>query len=90
MNRVGNRCACAADAQFADALAFQRVGFGVEFGKENSVHIEYIGMDRHMVFGEIVVHEAAKARVEDYRFFQGRAEAEDHAPDRLRSRGLFV
>ena len=55
-----------------------RVGFGVEFGKENGIDIEHIGMDRNMVFGEVVVAEAAEARVEDQRFFKSVAHAKDH------------
>jgi hypothetical protein len=69
--------------------SFQGIGFGVQFGKKNRVHILHIGVDRNVIFGEIVVHVAAEARIEDHRFFEGRADAKDH-PDRLRSRGLLV
>src|SRR5271170_6020380 len=90
VNRVGDRCACPADAQFADSLALQRIGFGVELGKENRVHVEHIGMDWDVISSEVVVYEAAEARVEDKRFFEGCTDAKYHAADRLRSRGLLV
>ena len=43
-----------------------------------------------MIFGEVVIHEATEARVEDHRFLEGSADSKDHAADRLRSRGLFI
>ena len=41
-------------------------------------------MDRNVVFGEIVIDEVAKTRVQNHLFLQGRTDTKDHAADRLR------
>ena len=51
VDRVGERRAGPADSQFADALAFQRIGLVVELGKENRVNFGNIGMNRNVVLG---------------------------------------
>src|ERR1700733_7996726 len=56
VDRIRHRCAGAADAEFADAFAFQRVRFVVEFRQEDCIDIWNVGVHRHMILGQIVVH----------------------------------
>src|SRR5260370_14722971 len=83
VDRIRDRGAGAPDAEFADALALERIGLVVELGEKNGIDGWNIGMHRHVIFGEVVIDEIAEAGLARHGLVQRRSDAEHHASDRL-------
>ena len=62
----------------------------VAFFQKHHVELGHIRMDRHVIFGEIAVHQMAVTRVEFERFCQGYPDGPGYTADALRPRGLGV
>src|SRR5579859_5348329 len=64
VDRVDQRRTGPADAQFADALALQRIGLVIEFREEDRVELADIGMDWNVIFGQVPIDIGTEAGVE--------------------------
>jgi hypothetical protein len=87
---VGHSCSHAADAQLSDALGLHRRGHRVGLVQEDHVLVRDVGMDRHLVAGQVVVDEEAQPLVDDQFLHQRRTDPHRHGADHLAARGLRV
>ena len=86
VDRVGDGRADAADAELGDALGLHRRGHRVGLVEEDHLLVRDVGMDRHLVAGEVVVDEEAEALVDRELLHQRRADAHGHRADHLAAR----
>jgi len=63
VDRIGDRGAGAADPEFADALLLRGLDLSSSSARKMASMAGMSAMDRHMVFGEIVIDEVAEARI---------------------------
>src|SRR5277367_1239867 len=77
--RVGDGAGGSRDPDLADALDAERIDVWVVLLDENRYQRGDVGVDRHMVFPEIRVHDASGARVHDRTLMQSEGYAPDHA-----------
>src|SRR5215470_7352423 len=87
---IRDRCGRANDPEFTEALHAEGVDDRVMLLDENHVDFVYVGVDGHVIRGEIVVHEASKLVIDDAFFFQGHTDAPDDGTDDLTARRLGV
>ncbi len=90
VDRVGDGRADAADAEFADALGLHWRGHRVGLVEEDDFLVRDVGVDRHLVAGQVVVDEEAEALVDREFLHQRGADAHRHRADDLAARRLRV
>src|SRR3954451_15782409 len=88
--RIGHRRGDADDADLAHALGAQRIDDVVSFLDEHHVDVGNVGIDRDVIFGVAVIHEAAQRVVGQGFLVQRHAYAPDHAADDLAARCFRV
>src|SRR5207248_10203469 len=77
--------------ELADALHAERVHVRVMLLDEDHVHDPWaVGVDRHCVFGEVRVWNAAVAPVDHGMLHERHADATDHAANALATRRLGI
>src|SRR5208283_374139 len=89
VDRVRNRRRNADNADLAEPLDAERIAV-VWLVDEDDPDVMYIGIYRHMILGEIAVHETAISVVDHALFVQRHADTPDHAAQDLAARGLGV
>ena len=90
VNRVGNRSGHAANAKLADALGLHGRGDRIGLVKENQLLMRDVGVNRHLVAGEVVIDEEAATLVDHQLFHQRSTHAHGHGTDYLAARRLRI
>src|SRR5207245_3648327 len=90
IDRVGDRSRHADNADLAEALDAERIDDLVRLLDEDDVDVVHIGIHGHVVFGNVGVHDASEAVVEQRFLVQRHADAPDHAAHDLAVGGLWV
>src|SRR6185312_16953745 len=85
-----NRGRHADDADFAEALDAERIDDFVRFLDEDDIDVVHVGIHGHVVFGNVGVHDASEAVVEQRFLVQRHADAPDHAAHHLAVGGLAI
>ena len=90
IDRIGDRRRDPDDADLADALDAERIDDRVRLVDEDHLDVVDVGVHRHVVFGEIGIHDPAELVVDQGFLVQRHADAHDHAAQDLAARGLGI
>ena len=90
INRVGNRRRNADDADLAQPLDAHRVDDVVLLIDEDHLDVVDVGIHRHMILGDVGIHDPAEAVVDERFLVQRHTHAPDHTAHHLTVRGLKV
>src|SRR3546814_6412776 len=82
---------CSSDlADLTDALGAKGIDDLVALVDKNHVNVTDVGVHRHMVLRQAVIHVPAQGMVSQGLFVQGHADAPDHSTEDLAARGFRV
>ena len=79
-DRIRDRGGRAHNPKFAEALHAERIDDLVSLLDENHVDIWYVGVDGHVILGQIVVHETSKLLIDDAFFLQSHPDSQTMPP----------
>ena len=82
IDRIGDRGGDTDDADLAQALHAEPVAV-VRLLDENHLDVVYVGVHRHMILGDVGVHDAAEPVIDQRLLVQRHADAPDHAAEDL-------
>src|SRR4051812_14660768 len=90
INRVGNGGCDADDADLPDALDAERIDGFVPLVDEDDLDVVHVCVHRDMILGDVGVHDAAEAVIDERLLVQRHADAPDHGAHDLAGGGLRV
>src|SRR5262249_1817045 len=89
MDRVGDRRRDADDADHAHTLDAEWIAI-VRLVDKDHPDVVHIGVHRHMILGDVGVHDAAEAVIDQRLLVQGHTDPPGHAAEDLATGGLRV
>ncbi|PAV66102.1 hypothetical protein WR25_17473 [Diploscapter pachys] len=90
LHGIGYRCSDTNDADLAHTLGAQFIDDVVRLVNEDNLDVTDIGVHRHVILRQVVVHEAPEAMVGLGMFLQGHAQPPDHSTKNLAAGSLGV
>ena len=87
---VGDSTRRAGDADIADALNAKRVYFVILLFDEDDLDIVYVGIHRHVILGNVGVHDTPEIMIVDGLFVQRHSDPADHGTHDLARRRLGI
>src|SRR5690242_17829984 len=90
MGRVGNSGSSADNADLPYPFYAERIEMRLALLDEDHVDVMDVGVNRHMVLGEIMIDDASVAVIDHRLFVESHADAADHGSHDLTARGFRI